>query len=182
MNKLVLASTSPRRRELLQSAEVEFEVISSPAEELHDDTIDFRTLCEINAELKARAVAERRPESWVLGADTLVSIDGSLLGKPANAVRAREMLRQLSGRTNQVCTGVCLLGPDGRKVLFHEISEVVFLSLSDHVIDEYMSRVNTLDIAGEMIIAEIRGDFTNVVGLPMTRLLRELALISQYSF
>ena len=90
MNKLVLASTSPRRRELLQSAEGEFEVISSPAEELHDDTIDFRTLCEINAELKARAVAERRPESWVLGADTLVSIDGSLLGKPANAVRARE--------------------------------------------------------------------------------------------
>jgi septum formation protein len=190
MNKLILASASPRRRELLQSAKVEFEVVPSPAGEVHDETIDFRTLCEINAELKARAVADLRPESWVLGADTLVSINGALLGKPANADRAREMLRQLSGRTNQVCTGVCLFGPDGRKVLFHELSEVVFLSLSDHVIDEYMSRVNTLDKAGgyaaqecgEMIIAEIRGDFTNVVGLPMTRLLRELALISQYSF
>jgi septum formation protein len=190
MNKLVLASASPRRRELLQSAKVEFEVFPSPAEEVHDATIDFCALCEMNAELKARAVAEQRPDSWVLGADTLVSIDGSLLGKPENLIRAREMLRLLSGRTNQVCTGVCLLGPGGRKIVFHELSEVVFLPLSDYIIDEYISIVNTLDKAGayaaqehgEMIIAEIRGDFTNVVGLPMSRLLKELRLISQYSF
>jgi septum formation protein len=183
--RLILASSSPRRIELLREAGVEAEVIPSPVEELHDTALDYRHLCEVNAGRKARDVASRHPGAWVIGADTLVCLDGRPLGKPADLAAARQMLQALSGRVNQVCTGVCVIDPAGKEHVFHEVTEVEFLPLSDEVIDDYMAKVHTLDKAGayaaqehgDQIIAEIRGDFSNVVGLPIKKLLEFLAAL-----
>ena len=180
--RLILASSSPRRWQLLQEVGIDVEVIASPIEELHDPAVDFRVLCEINAERKARDVASRHPQAWVIGADTLVCLDGIPLGKPSNEAAARTMLQSLSGRINHVCTGVCVIDPRGGAHAFHEVTEVEFLTLSDAVIDDYMAKVYTLDKAGayaaqehgDQIIAAIRGDFSNVVGLPVTQLLEKL--------
>jgi septum formation protein len=169
----------------LQRAGIPVEVIPSDAVEWHDVGEDFRDLCEENARRKARDVAAHHQGAWVIGADTLVSLDGRPLGKPADLTEARAMLRELSGRVNHVCTGVCVISPDASELCFHELTEVEFQSLSDERIDQYMARVPTLDKAGgyavqecgEMIIAEVRGDLDNVIGLPVSRLLQELRKI-----
>lgn len=179
---IVLASSSPRRQQLLGQAGVVFEVVVSPAEEIHDPLMKPHVLCELNATLKAVAVAAKRPDATVIGADTLVFIDDLPLGKPANMDQAREMLRRLSGRTHQVCTGVCVIYPGGGKNQFHELTEVTFLPLDDEGIDAYFARVNPLDKAGaygiqesgEMIIAGIVGSFDNVMGLPVAPLIEAL--------
>lgn len=181
--RLILASSSPRRIELLRQAGVDVEVIPSPVEELHDTAMDYRHLCEVNAGRKARDVASRHRGAWVIGADTLVCLDGRPLGKPADLTEARAMLRALSGRVNQVCTGVCVIDPAGEEHVFHDVTAVEFRPLSDEIIYDYMSKVHTLDKAGayaaqehgDQIIAEIRGDFSNVVGLPVKKLLEYLA-------
>ena len=172
---IVLASSSPRRRELLAQAGIVFEVIASPAEEIHDPSMRPDLLCELNAQLKAAAVAELRPDARVIGSDTLVFIDDMPLGKPADLSEARGMLRRLSGRTHQVCTGVCIIEPDGETKCFHGLTDVTFLTLDDAAIDAYFSQVNPLDKAGaygiqeygEQIIADICGSFDNVMGLPV---------------
>lgn len=172
---VVLASASPRRRELLERAGLSFEVVVSPAEEIHDASMDPEALCELNATLKAEAVAATRPDATVIGADTLVFIDGEPLGKPAGIEEARSMLRRLSGRTHRVCTGVCVIFPGGRAKVFHGTTEVNFLPLDDDGIDAYFALVNPFDKAGaygiqeygEMIVSGIRGGFENVMGLPV---------------
>lgn len=177
--RVILASSSPRRVQMLQEAGLAFEAIASPVEELHDASMDFRELCEINAERKARDVASRHVGAWVIGADTLVSLDGIPLGKPENLAAARVMLQSLSGRINHVCTAVCVIDHVGKAHVFCEVTEVEFRPLSATQIDAYMAKVNTLDKAGayaaqehgDDIIAAIRGDFANVVGLPVTRVL-----------
>ncbi len=179
---IVLASTSPRRRELLERAGVPFEVMASPAGELHDAAMKPHVLCELNATLKAAAVAELRPDATVIGADTLVFIDGLPLGKPAGMDEAKAMLRRLSGRTHQVCTGVCVIYPGGGKNVFHDLTAVTFRTLDETAIDDYFSRVNPLDKAGaygiqecgEMIVAEIAGSFDNVMGLPVAKVVAAL--------
>ncbi len=180
---IVLASSSPRRRELLENAGVVFEVIASPAEEIHDATMAPEVLCECNAALKARAVAEMYPQHTVIGADTLVFIDDTPLGKPADLTEARRMLEKLSGRAHLVCTGVCVIHPGGRAVTFHDTTEVIFRALDAEAIDDYFSKVNPLDKAGaygiqehgDMIVAGIRGDFDTVMGLPVAKVLAALA-------
>lgn len=132
-------------------------------------------LCEENAFLKAAAVAANRPDCTVIGADTLVFIDGIPLGKPVDLEDAANMLRRLSGRVHTVCTGVCVIFPDGSKKLFHDLTEVEFRELDDAAIWEYFALVNPLDKAGsygiqehgDRIVAGIRGDFDNVMGLPV---------------
>lgn len=179
---LVLASASPRRRELLEQAGLAFEVVHSPAEEIHDASLTPGNLCEINAELKAAAVALIRPDATVIGADTLVFIDDIPLGKPVDLEEARGMLRRLSGRSHQVCTGVCVIRPGGEKLAFHELTEVIFCSLDEGMIEEYFARVNPLDKAGaygiqefgEMIISGICGSFENVMGLPVEKVIEAL--------
>lgn len=179
---IVLASSSPRRRELLERAGIVFEVVVSPAEEIHDAAMKPHVLCELNATLKAAAVAEKRPDATVIGSDTLVFIDNLPLGKPVDLEEAREMLRRLSGRTHQVCTGVCLIYPGGGKNIFHDLTDVTFRVLDEAVIEEYFSRVNPLDKAGaygiqecgELIVAEIRGSFENVMGLPVDKVIEAL--------
>lgn len=179
---LVLASASPRRRELLERAGLVFEVVVSPVKEIHDATIEPERLCEMNAALKAEDVAARRPEATVIGADTLVFIDGEPLGKPADLDDARTMLRRLAGRVHKVCTGVCVIFPEGRREVFHETTEVTFHPLDEAAIGDYLKVANPLDKAGaygiqefgERIIAGIRGDYDNVVGLPVARLTKLL--------
>ena len=179
---LVLASSSPRRRELLEEAGLAFEVVVSPAEEIHDASMKPDLLCEMNAELKADAVAELRDDATVIGSDTLVFIDDEPLGKPADLDQARAMLRKLSGRTHRVCTGVCVIFPGGHRKRFHGSTEVTFLSLDDEQIDAYFALVNPLDKAGaygiqehgELIVAGIQGSFDNVMGLPVDLVLEAL--------
>jgi septum formation protein len=179
---IVLASTSPRRLDLLVAAGVVCEVVPSPAEEIHDATMRPEELCEENAVRKAAAVAAERPLATVIGADTLVFIDGMPLGKPADMADARAMLRLLSGRIHRVCTGVCVIFPDGVRRVFHGLTEVTFRALEEVEIDEYFARVNPLDKAGaygiqeygERIVAGISGSFENVMGLPVTEVMAVL--------
>ena len=180
-DRLILASGSPRRRDMLREVGLEFDVIPSPAEELHDESMALDQLCEENARLKALAVAQDYPEATVIGADTLVYIDQTPLGKPRSKEEAAAMLMRLSGRTHQVCTGVCIARA-GEVDSFHAITEVVFKKLSGETIKDYMSKVDVMDKAGsyavqehrEMIVEQVRGDYDNVVGLPVAQLLAKL--------
>ena len=184
MTQLILASSSPRRRDMLHAAGLTFELVVSPAEEIHDLNMPLQALCEENAALKALSVSSDYPNAVVIGADTLVYIDQTPLGKPLDHVDAHAMLSRLSGRTSQVCTGVCL-ACGVQSYRFHEITEVLFKTLTPEVIDNYISKVNVMDKAGayavqeygDMIIQEVRGDYDNVVGLPVKKLLDKLNLI-----
>lgn len=168
---------------MLTEVGLDFEVIPSPAEELHDINMPLHLLCEANAKLKALAIANDHPAAKVIGADTLVYIDQTPLGKPRTETEAREMLTRLSGRVHQVCTGVCIAQGE-RADSFHTITEVVFKELTPAIIDDYMSKVNVMDKAGSyavqehgnLIIREVRGDYDNVVGLPVAQLLAKLEL------
>jgi len=178
--QIVLASGSPRRRELLEEAGLEFEVKPSPADEIHDASMAPAELCEENAKLKARAVVV--PGAAVIGADTLVFIDDEPLGKPKDLAEARGMLARLSGREHTVCTGVCVVAPDGSPDCFHELTKVRFRDLGEDVIDAYLEKVNPLDKAGsygiqehgEMLVEGIEGSFDNVMGLPVKLVLERL--------
>ncbi|HEY8962347.1 MAG TPA: Maf family protein [Luteolibacter sp.] len=180
--RLILASASPRRRELLTAAGLEFEVVVSPVEEIHDASIPLDRLCEENACLKAAAVASGHPAATVIGADTLVWIAGEPLGKPSDAAEARALLRKLSGRAHTVCTGVCLVRPGGAMERFHVLTEVEFRELDDTAIEDYLTLVHTLDKAGgyaiqehgERVVAGIRGSYSNVVGLPIDEVIARL--------
>ena len=180
---IVLASASPRRRELLEKAGVVFEVVVSPAEEIHDASMKPDVLCELNAALKAQAVAALRPDATVIGSDTLVFIDDEPLGKPTDLEEARGMLRRLAGRTHRVCTGVCVIFPGGKTKRFHGTTEVDFLPLGDDEIDAYFELVNPFDKAGaygiqehgERIVSGIRGSFENVMGLPVEMVVEALS-------
>jgi len=177
--RIILASGSPRRRELLENAGLSFEVKPSSAEEIHDATLAPGELCEKNARLKAAAVACDIPGAWVIGADTLVFLDGHPLGKPTDHHKAASMLAMLSGRVHEVRTGVCIIHPCGRATTFHEITHVTFRHLDHAAIHAYHTLVNPLDKAGayaiqehgERIIERIDGPFDNVMGLPVPRLL-----------
>jgi septum formation protein len=179
---IILASASPRRHELLARAGICFEVIHSPAAEIHDAGIEPERLCEMNAAIKAGAVAALRPDAVVIGADTLVFIDGEPLGKPTDHDEARMMLRRLSGRVHMVCTGVCLIRPGGGREVFHDTTAVTFRPLDAAAIDAYLTLANPLDKAGgygiqeygERIIEGIRGSFENVMGLPVEKVLAAL--------
>lgn len=180
--RLILASGSPRRKDLLAELGFTFEVITTDAEEEHRSDIPLTELCERNAQLKTEAVASQYPEAVVLGGDTLVYIDQEPLGKPKSEQEAVEMLKRLSGRTHQVCTGMCLI--EGSRVqLFHGVTQVVFKELNEEVIRSYMTKVNVMDKAGsyagqehgEMVIEKVVGDFSNVVGLPQALVLTQLA-------
>jgi septum formation protein len=179
---MILASMSPRRRELLAREGVEFRVVVRDTEEVHDASLPPQELCAINAAAKAAAVAAEFPGDIVIGADTLVFIDGMPLGKPADETEAVAMLQRLQGRTHCVCTAVAVFMPDSSRRDFVETSYVTFRQLSEADIRHYMGLVHVYDKAGayaiqehgELIIQSFEGDMDNVIGLPVTRLLQVL--------
>ena len=175
---LVLASASPRRRELLLAAGLTCTVEPAQVDELDDPELGLAALVLANARAKALAVAGAKPDAVVLGADTLVWIDGRALGKPRDAEAARGMLGELSGRVHEVATGVHLVRLEPRvQVEFHEVTRVRFRQLDAEVISEYLRRVDVLDKAGayalqehgEMLVESVEGSRSNVVGLPVER-------------
>jgi septum formation protein len=175
-SRLILASASPRRKQLLAELGLRFDVIVADVTEHEDPSTDPRVMVTHNAALKADWVATRHPEAWVLGADTTVFIDQRVLNKPADLTEARVMLKKLSGRTHTVFTGVAFRRlSDGLRIDEGVTSEVTFKAFDDAVIDDYFSRVNPLDKAGaygiqdgrELIVAGWQGSFSNIMGLPM---------------
>ena len=189
--RFVLASGSPRRRDLLDEAGYEFEIVSPPVEEVSHGWLTLRELTICNATRKAWHVAQTLPRAIVLGADTLVSIESHVIGKPADLEEARQILRQLSGRSHMVGTAVYLCHlASGKSETLYVISRVEFHDLTDRAIKRYLAKVNPLDKAGayaaqgygKEIIKRIEGSYSNVVGLPMeatARLLRAFGINPQ---
>ena len=184
MKRMILASGSPRRKELLQMLEVPFEVLVSDTKEV----ITKNEPAEVTKELsyqKAMAVAEQVEEGIIIGADTVVSIDGKILGKPADEEDAVSMLKKLQGNSHFVYTGVSLFVRENQaetKQTFFEKTEVVFYPMSEEEIKTYVQSKEPMDKAGAYaiqglcakFIKEIKGDYYNVVGMPISRLYQEV--------
>jgi septum formation protein len=178
---LVLASASPRRQELLRNAGIPFEVQPANIPEDPHPGEGARDLAERLAQEKAQAVASQRPHDWVLGADTIVVVNGQLLGKPTDAAAAARMLRLLSGRQHQVITGVCLV-VKGKSSAASETTLVTMSEITDKEIAEYVATGEPMDKAGAYAIQgiasrwipRIEGDYSNVVGLPVAMVFRML--------
>ena len=187
---VILASASPRRRELLSGLGIEFTVIPAEVEEISSGSgCPAEEMVRLNAGLKADAVAKLHPESLVIGSDTVVECGGRIFGKPRTPEEAVSMLENLSGKTHRVMSGVALrCEKTGLDCSFTEISRVTFRELTEEIIRQYMSLVNVMDKAGayaiqehsELILAELDGSLANVIGLPVERLeseLRRLGLV-----
>jgi septum formation protein len=179
---LVLASASPRRRELLQRLIGDFEVIPSAVDERLEPGPFTETIARL-AELKARAVAASQPSRVVLAADTMVILDGEALGKPADAATAVAMLQRLRGREHEVMTGVAVLdGRTARMWTGTEESRVVMARYPDAVIERYVDSGAPLDKAGGYAVQDfdgalvdaVVGSYTNVIGLPLRLTVRLL--------
>lgn len=180
--RVVLASASPRRRYLLESAGFEVLVRPSSVEEFSGGLAP-RALVLANAEMKAMEVAASTSGDLVLGADTIVVFDGEILGKPRDLAHAAEMLRRLSGRTHEVLTGVCMLrGGTVARCSFVESTCVAFRSLEEGMIGAYLQEINPLDKAGSYaaqedrgrLIERIEGSMENVIGLPVARVIEAM--------
>ena len=173
---VILASSSPRRSELLTSMDIEFEIVPSHAEESMDGGDFIPDLCEANARGKAEPIAELHPECLVIAADTLVYLEDELFGKPTHVDDAARMLTRLQGRTHQVATGVSLIyHNDEINKVFSVITNVTFLPLGKGQIDEYLAGIDPLDKAGgyaiqgpaAAYIRHIDGSYSNIVGFSL---------------
>ncbi len=181
MNSLILASNSPRRRELLAALGYVFRVRSEPTPELTEWPVPEQ-LPVLNARRKARAVARQEPDAVVIGADTVILFQDRIIGKPVDSEDAERILRQLSGATHRVCTGICIVG-NGREESFPVFTEVTFKAYTAADIRHYLSIVPVLDKAGayaiqdhgDMLVDHIDGSLSNVIGLPQERLQSALA-------
>lgn len=182
MKKIILASGSPRRKELLTIAGLEFKVIVADVDEIIPENAEPQDVVKSLALQKASAVAEKYPDCVVIGADTVVVNDNAILGKPKSEADAIEMLSALSGRTHSVCTGVAIIC--GNKVKsFCETTEVEFYNLTENEIISYVRTGEPMDKAGAygiqgkgcVLVKRIVGDYFNVVGLPVSKVFRELS-------
>jgi septum formation protein len=184
LKPLVLASTSPRRAEILRSVGWPFETLAIPIDETPWDSEDPAAYVKRLARGKAEAAAQRAPESIVLGADTTVVVDGLMLSKPTDEEEARAMLRRLSGRWHEVLTGVALIrtGREAQSLVAHQVTRVRFARMTDAEINWYVATREPMDKAGAyaiqgsaaLFIEEVEGDYWNIVGLPV-RLVYKLA-------
>lgn len=189
--EIILASQSPRRRELLAQAGIPFRVVTSSVEERITKTEADEVVKELSFQ-KAENVAAEQPEGvWVLGADTVVVLEGQILGKPKNTENAREMLRRLSGKTHSVFTGVTLYKKEGggvQSVTFAEETRVTFYPMTEEEIIAYVASGDPMDKAGAygiqgaaaVYIQGIEGDYNNVVGLPVAAVyqrMKELGIL-----
>jgi septum formation protein len=184
VTRFILASSSPRRIQLLREAKFDPEVVRPEVEEIESAFLTPSELVRLNARLKAAAVALRYPDTIVLGADTLVALGTEVFGKPRDIDDAGRMLRKLVGKTHEVITGIALIEASTGRTTLHAVSRTVtFRALSRTQIEAYLKIVDPLDKAGayaaqdsaNAIIERINGSFSNVVGLPM-ELVRPLLL------
>ncbi|WP_040207789.1 Maf family protein [Neobacillus jeddahensis] len=181
MQNLILASSSPRRKELLENLHLSFAISSSEVDESFDPSLSPEDVVMELAERKARAVFKENQDAFVIGSDTIVVADGQILGKPADEAEAIRMLTRLSGRQHEVFTGVAILSPT-KSTRFYEKTEVWFWELTDEEIKAYVQSGEPLDKAGaygiqqlgSMLVKKINGDYFAVVGLPVARTIREL--------
>ena len=191
MKKIVLASASPRRRELLSQVGVTFEVMPADGEERITSTEPSKVVEELSyqkAMFTAKALEKQNghvPEGFaVIGADTIASYEGRILGKPSGKEDAVQMLRMLQGNTHQVYTGVTILAEENgswKSLTFFECTDVIFYPATDEEITAYVESGDPMDKAGSYgiqgawgaYVKGIRGDYNNVVGLPVARLIYE---------
>ncbi|MFT0799893.1 Maf family protein [Bacillus swezeyi] len=186
---LILASQSPRRKELLDLLQIPYSIVVSKAEEKLNRNFSPAENVKWLAEQKVRVVAEQYPDAVVLGADTIVCYDGVCLGKPKDADEAERMLRMLSGQTHSVLTGVCIKS-NSRCETFFEETEVTFWPLEDQEISAYIATGEPFDKAGSygiqgkgaLFVRHIKGDYYTVVGLPISKTMRVLKQFALHSF
>ena len=179
--KLILASRSPRRSELLELARIPFICEPSDIEEVMDESLPLNERIQQLAYQKALPIFKKHPNDLVLGADSIVYIDNQVIGKPKDADDARRILKQLSGRTHQVTTGVAIV-TEKEVELFSQTSDVVFYELSDDEIEDYIisnewdGKAGGYAIQGYAcrFIKEIKGDYSNIVGLPISMVYQSL--------
>lgn len=179
---VILASASPRRKELLGYIVPRFEIIPADVDETLPEEIPAEKSAEFLAVKKAGHISAQYPESIVIGSDTVVIVDGEILGKPADEADAYRMLKKLSGKVHTVVTGVCISQGEKKKS-FSEATRVEFYLLSEEEIRDYIATGDPMDKAGAygiqgegcVLIKGIEGDFFTVMGLPAARLKRELA-------
>ena len=183
MDRIILASASPRRKQLLEWAEIPFDIIPSDSDEMVPDKLPVSEIPLFLASQKAAFVRNKiTPDRIILAADTIVVLDQQMLGKPLDRADAIRMLMLLSGKVHEVITGVALTNTK-KEILFAETTRVRFHSLSRPEIEHYVDRYQPYDKAGAYAIQEwigvtgihsIDGDFYNVMGLPVSRVLQEL--------
>ena len=179
--KVILASKSPRREQLLKAIFDEFEIIPSACEEVVPSDILSEKVAEHLAKIKAKDVAKEHKNALVIGADTVVIANGEILGKPKSEAQAVKMLEKLSGKIHTVVTGCCLCFGD-KTCSFSQSTKVEFYSLSKSEIENYVKTGEPMDKAGAygiqgkgaLLVKKIDGDYFNVVGLPIARLKREI--------
>lgn len=189
MQSLILASSSPRRQELLQLLQIPFQSISANVNEDFPEQMKANEVAKELAFRKSAAVANEHQDSWVIGSDTIVVLEGKILGKPIDRADAKETLIQLSGQTHEVYTGVSIMYRRYHTV-FVEKTNVTFWKLSETEIERYLDTEEPFDKAGSygiqgygaLFVKQIEGDYYSVVGLPVSRLARELkTLETQWS-
>jgi septum formation protein len=180
---LILASASPRRKELLEQAGLSFTVVPSDVDEDEITITEPDHYVRYLAEAKARDIADRYPENWVLGADTIVLLDRLILGKPGTRDEAFSMLKKLSGRSHFVFTGFCLACHSKNRIVSGAVKTLVrFKELSDAEITWYVNTPEPYDKAGAyaiqglgtFLVKDIEGSYTNVVGLPVCEIMETL--------
>lgn len=179
--ELVLASSSPSRKMLLEQAGLTFEVAVSGVDETVPPDYTPAQTVETLARRKGEAVLPLRPEKPIIAADSVVSIDGLILGKPKDDEAAKDTLRRLSGRTHEIFTGVCLLA-NGKRDVFHRSTQVKFYPLTEEEIAEYVAMGESRGRAGAygiegigvVLVESICGDYSNIVGLPVAETIRRL--------
>ena len=183
MKKIILASSSPRRKELLEKIGLKFEVEPGDCEEIVDTDLEPHEMVRKLSREKAEAVARKHRNVVVIAADTVVLIDGKILGKPKNPAEAKKMLRALSGKSHAVITGFTIIDTAKRRILSKAVETKVYIrGLTSSEIDAYVNSGEPLDKAGgygiqglgSVIVEKIEGDYFNVVGLPLSALSESL--------
>lgn len=177
---MILASQSPRRRELLSLITSDFRIIPAKGEEFLPEKISPENAVLALSEQKAKEIYADYKGEIIIAADTIVAIDGKILGKPKDEADAFEMLKTLSGRVHEVFTGVCVIFPNGEKERFFDETKVEFYPLSDKEISDYIKTGEPMDKAGAygiqekgaLLVKRIDGDYYNVMGLPVAKLFR----------
>jgi septum formation protein len=179
--EIILASKSPRRKQLLALCGVDFKVREANVDEILDESLNKGDAIEKLALHKAQTVFNHHPEALIIGADTIVLVDDEVLGKPIDKEEAKIMLRKLSGRTHQVITGVCMMD-QYRTITFSSIVDVDFCVLNENEIENYANSGEPMDKAGAYAIqglaapfvTSIRGDYYAVMGLPVSQVYKHL--------